>query len=128
MTGPGHDPDGERNGCLERGLQATPQQAALRYVLWFPASASPAFLPRRPGRLSHSPHVLSAGAVEVEKPPSRWGFRSRSHLRTHKEICAGCIVSCTTTSTRSRNWSRSTSWRKVALKAARVLAASYLRR
>ena len=48
--------------------------------------------------------------------------------RSQREICAGCIVSCTTVTSRSRNSSRSTSLRRVALKAVSVLAASYLRR
>src|SRR5260221_12216795 len=48
--------------------------------------------------------------------------------RNQSETCAGCIVSCTTASKCSRNWSRSTSWRKAALKPAKTFAASYLRR
>ncbi len=48
--------------------------------------------------------------------------------RSQSETCAGCIVSCTTASKSSRNWFRSTSLRKVALKAATVLAALYLLR
>src|SRR5437879_4391940 len=49
-------------------------------------------------------------------------------LGNHNETCVGCIVSCTTATNCSRNWSRSTSLRSVALKAATTLAASYLRR
>src|SRR5260370_42470667 len=54
--------------------------------------------------------------------PSCFGERNQS------EIYAGCMVSCTTTCKSSHNWFRSTSLRNVALKAATVLAASYLRR
>src|SRR5215467_1274544 len=55
-------------------------------------------------------------------------FSSWSGGRNHSETCAGCIVSCTTPSKCSRNWFKSTSWRKVALKAATTFTASYLRR
>src|SRR5436305_1937132 len=52
----------------------------------------------------------------------------RSGGRNHSETCLGCIVSCTTVSRCSLNCVRSTSLRRVVLKAVRVLAASYLRR
>src|SRR6266478_7897218 len=45
-------------------------------------------------------------------------FPSCSGFRNHNETCAGCIVSCTTASNCSCNWSRSTSWRSVELNAA----------
>src|SRR5215469_13331892 len=48
--------------------------------------------------------------------------------RNHSETCAGCIVSCTTATNCSRNSVKSTSVRSVSLKAAKTLAASYLRR
>ena len=48
--------------------------------------------------------------------------------RSYSETCTGCIVSSTMPSNCSLNCSKSTSLRKVTLKAASVLAASYLRR
>src|SRR2546430_3168599 len=48
--------------------------------------------------------------------------------RSHSETCIGCIVSCTTVSSRSLNWLKSTSLCRVAAKVSRVFAASYLRR
>src|SRR6266700_1064635 len=78
-----------------------------------------------PGTLSplHLPSEGTGVALQGARcfPPCSDG-------RNHSETLAGCIVSCTTASNCSRNWSRSTSWRKVALKAATVLVASYLRR
>src|SRR5436305_2114183 len=41
----------------------------------------------------------------------------------HSETCVGCIVSCTTASNCSRNWLKSTSLRRVALKVAYVPSA-----
>src|SRR6266480_5135963 len=48
--------------------------------------------------------------------------------RNHSETDAGCMVSWTTFVRCSLKVARSTSWRKVALKASNVRAASYLRR
>jgi hypothetical protein len=48
--------------------------------------------------------------------------------RNQSETWLGCIVSWTTATNSSRNWFKSTSSRNVALKVARVRAASYLRR
>src|SRR5712691_4902641 len=56
------------------------------------------------------------------------GFLSWLAGRNHSETCVGCIVSSTTDSRCSCNWYKSTSLRKATLKAARVRAASYLRR
>src|SRR5260370_39333707 len=53
--------------------------------------------------------------------------RSCAGGRNHSETCTGCIVSCTTASNCSRNWSRSTSWPKGALKPPTAFhAASFL--
>lgn len=59
-----------------------------------------------------------AGA-QVRDFPSYWVLRGR------RETCVGCIVSWTTATRCSLNWFRSSSLRRVALKAARVRAASY---
>src|SRR5258707_3346519 len=53
---------------------------------------------------------------------------SCSGERNHNETRVGCIVSWTTAINCSRNWFRSISLRKAALKAATVRTASYLRR
>src|SRR5258708_32715655 len=79
-----------------------------------------------PGTLS--PLHLSSeepGGVALQGARS---VRSCAGGRNHSETCTGCIAACTPASNCSRNWSRSTPWRRVALKAATVLAASYLLR
>ncbi len=60
--------------------------------------------------------------------PWVFGFLSLSGLCNQSETCVGCIVSCTTASKCSLNCCKSTSLRSAALNAARVRAASYLRR
>src|SRR6266568_6927251 len=55
-------------------------------------------------------------------------FLDGSGGRNHSETWEGCIVSWTTATNCSLNCSKSTSLRNVALKVARVRAASYLRR
>src|SRR6266487_4130298 len=79
----------------------------------------------KPGTLS--PLHLPSEGTGVALQGARC-FPSCSDGRNHSETLAGCIVSCTTASNCSRNWSRSTCLPKVALKAATVLAASYLLR
>src|SRR5260221_1452101 len=88
----------------------------------------------------HSPplsHEVSRLACHHGPPLSSSSLLASSHgfrfpdgggVRNHSETCVGSIVSCTTASKCSRNCSRSTSWCKVALKAATTFAASYLRR
>src|SRR5947209_3191648 len=55
-------------------------------------------------------------------------FPSCAGGRTHSETKVGCIVSCTTATSCSLNWLKSTSLRSVTLKASSVRTASYLRR
>src|SRR6266567_4442118 len=83
---------------------------------------------RGKGALLHSHHgsTLSSSSILASSHVCR--FLDGSGGRNHSETWDGCIVSCTTACNCSRSWSRSTSWRKVVLKAARVLTASYLRR
>ncbi len=80
-------------------------------------------------RLTYKEHVLQKPTSTVLGYSRRRGSSvCRPDERNHSETCAGCIVSCTTLSSCSRNWPRSTSLRNVALNASKVLAASYLRR
>src|SRR5260370_41638096 len=70
-------------------------------------------------------HVQGAGGEPLQGgAPFLFGVVGRSQ----REICAGCIVSCTTVTSCLRNLSRSTSLRSAALKAVGVMPAAYLRR
>src|SRR5258708_4456553 len=75
---------------------------------------------------SHHGATHSSSALLVSSHLFR--FLDGSGGRNHSETWEGCIVSSTTATSCSRNWCKSTSLRNVALKAARVRAASYFRR
>src|SRR6266571_661002 len=93
---------------------------------WSSLSRSKTANADEPGTLSPL-HFPSEETGELDLQGARC-VPSCSGGRNHNETWEGCIVSWTTTTKSSCSCSKSTSWRKVALKAARVRSASYLRR
>src|SRR5215831_12201901 len=99
----------------------------------------PLFLAHHRGSLSYSKlgnedvrlHSCTASSPSEETGGlALQGFRFSSCAggRNQSETWEGCIVSCTTANRCSRNWSKSTCACSVELKAATVLAASYVLR